>query len=167
MNCYYSNLIEGHNTHPRDIDGALTADYSNDPHRRDLQLGARIEMRQMIDAGSAASGSPATRAFIQWTHQEFCSRLPESLLVVKNPDTGEQLRLVPGQLRARSVSAGRHIPPPAEDLPAFMCRFEEAYDATRLSEPRRAVGTLSLEQYLDDRLAHGPSYFSRDRTQAG
>ena len=23
MNCYYSNLIERHNTHPRDIDAAL------------------------------------------------------------------------------------------------------------------------------------------------
>ncbi len=40
MNCYYSNLIEGHNTHPRDIDRALSADYSSDPHRRDLQLEA-------------------------------------------------------------------------------------------------------------------------------
>ena len=28
MNCYYSNLIEGHNTHPRDIDRALKNDYS-------------------------------------------------------------------------------------------------------------------------------------------
>src|SRR3989337_32840 len=51
MNCYYSNLIEGHNTHPRDIDRALVADYSSDPRRRDLQLEARahIEVQQMID----------------------------------------------------------------------------------------------------------------------
>lgn len=28
MICHYSNLIEGHNTHPRDIDRALAADYS-------------------------------------------------------------------------------------------------------------------------------------------
>ena len=27
MNCYYSNLIEGHNTHPRDIDRALHHGY--------------------------------------------------------------------------------------------------------------------------------------------
>ena len=26
VNCYYSNLIEDHNTHPRDIDRALAAD---------------------------------------------------------------------------------------------------------------------------------------------
>ena len=26
MNCYYSNLIEGHNTTPREIERALTGD---------------------------------------------------------------------------------------------------------------------------------------------
>src|SRR6266567_3601074 len=30
MNCYYSNLIEGHDTHPIDIERALKNDYSND-----------------------------------------------------------------------------------------------------------------------------------------
>jgi hypothetical protein len=34
MNCCYSNLIEGHDTHPRDIDRALShANYSADPRR--------------------------------------------------------------------------------------------------------------------------------------
>ena len=31
MNSYYSNLIEGHNTHPADIEKALHKDYSKDP----------------------------------------------------------------------------------------------------------------------------------------
>ena len=31
MNCYYSNLIEGHDTHPVDIERALKNDYSADP----------------------------------------------------------------------------------------------------------------------------------------
>jgi hypothetical protein len=30
MNCYYSNLIEGHDTHPVDIERALQGDYSRD-----------------------------------------------------------------------------------------------------------------------------------------
>jgi hypothetical protein len=30
MNCYYSNLIEGHDTHPIDIERALRNDYSQD-----------------------------------------------------------------------------------------------------------------------------------------
>ena len=37
MNCYYSNLIEGHDTHPRDIDRALANDFSDEPRKRDLQ----------------------------------------------------------------------------------------------------------------------------------
>ena len=38
MNCYYSNLIEGHDTHPVDIERALKGDYSDDAKKRDLQL---------------------------------------------------------------------------------------------------------------------------------
>jgi hypothetical protein len=34
MNCYYSNLIEGHYTHPVDIERALKNDYSTDSLRR-------------------------------------------------------------------------------------------------------------------------------------
>src|SRR5947207_11757407 len=36
MNCYYSNLIEGHNTHPIDIERAMHNDYSSDRRQRDL-----------------------------------------------------------------------------------------------------------------------------------
>src|SRR5213596_2845277 len=44
MNCYYSNLIEGHDTHPRDIDRALRDDYSNDAEKRELQLEAKAHI---------------------------------------------------------------------------------------------------------------------------
>jgi hypothetical protein len=53
MNCYYSNLIEGHDTHPRDIDRALHKDYSTEPRKRALQLEAvaHIEVQKAIDEG--------------------------------------------------------------------------------------------------------------------
>ena len=53
MNCYYSNLIEGHDTHPIDIERALTRDYSADPKKRDLQLEAvaHIAAQRWIDEG--------------------------------------------------------------------------------------------------------------------
>jgi len=44
MNCYYSNLIEGHDTHPIDIERALNDDFSEDPVKRDLQLEARAHI---------------------------------------------------------------------------------------------------------------------------
>ncbi len=36
MNCYYSNLIEGHDTHPRDNDRAMVENYSDEPEKRVL-----------------------------------------------------------------------------------------------------------------------------------
>ena len=66
MDCYYSNLIEGHNTHPRDIDRALHRDYSTEPKRRALQLEAvaHIEVQQAIDEGRDDSAFPASAAYI-------------------------------------------------------------------------------------------------------
>ena len=59
MNCYYSNLIEGHDTHPVDIERALKNDYSSDPHKRDLQLEAKahIAVQQWMDAGVLRAAS--------------------------------------------------------------------------------------------------------------
>src|SRR5664279_1567956 len=53
MNCYCSNLIEGHDTHPIDIERALKNDYSTDTHKRDLQLEAKahIQVQEWIDGG--------------------------------------------------------------------------------------------------------------------
>src|SRR5260370_3138096 len=41
MNCYYSNLIDGHDIHPIDIERSLKNHYSQDTHKRDLQLEAK------------------------------------------------------------------------------------------------------------------------------
>lgn len=52
-NCYFSNLIEGHNTHPVDIERALTEDYSADKEQRNLQLEAKAHnaTQRWIDEG--------------------------------------------------------------------------------------------------------------------
>src|SRR5229473_7028735 len=44
MNCYYSNLIEGHDTHPIDIERALHGEYSADAKKRDLQHEAKAHI---------------------------------------------------------------------------------------------------------------------------
>src|SRR6267154_562807 len=38
MNSYYSNLIEGHNTRPRDIERALAGQFDANRDRRNLQV---------------------------------------------------------------------------------------------------------------------------------
>src|SRR5215469_5978142 len=45
MNTYYSNLIEGHHTRPRDIERALSGELDPDQKRRDLQLEAKAHVR--------------------------------------------------------------------------------------------------------------------------
>ena len=59
MNCYYSNLIEGHNTHPIDIERALGGDYSADPRKRDLQQEAKahIAVQEWIDNDESLNGA--------------------------------------------------------------------------------------------------------------
>jgi len=51
INSYYSNLIEGHKTHPADIERALREDYSADPAKRALQLESRahIALQEAIE----------------------------------------------------------------------------------------------------------------------
>lgn len=150
MNCYYSNLIEGHDTHPRDIDRALRKDYSREPRKRALQFeaAAHIEVQRMIDAGTDDPSYPATAHYALWLHREFCSRLPDELLWVENPDTGERTRIEPGMLRTGDVAVGRHVPPSASALPRFMARFEEAYASQQLSKIRRIVAVAAAHHRL-------------------
>jgi len=128
MNCYYSNLIEGHDTHPIDIERALKKDYSTDPEKRDLQLEAEahITVQKWIDDGGLVS--PATAAeSIKEIHRRFGELLPEALLRAENPEDGERIKVVPGVLRGRDVKVGRHIPVSPGAVPRFLERFETAY----------------------------------------
>lgn len=139
MNCYYSNLIEGHDTHPRDIDRALANDFSTEPKRRELQQEAlaHIHVQRLIDTGCDPDVWPASAAYTSWLHEEFCSRLPPEMQWVNNPRTNERLRVVPGEWRERDVQVGRHVPPAHEDLSRFMRRFDRAYQSPPLSTFRQ------------------------------
>ena len=146
MNCYYSNLIEGHDTHPRDIDRALANDFSSEPAKRDLQQEAvaHIYVQSLIDTGRDPDAWPASAAYASWVHAEFCSRLPSEMLFVTDEKTGKKIEIVPGGWRKRDVQVGRHIPPPHKDLARFMARFDIAYRSTALSRTRQiqAVGAV-------------------------
>ncbi|AYD67763.1 Fic family protein [Achromobacter sp. B7] len=139
MNCYYSNLIEGHDTHPRDIDRALANDFSTEPKKRDLQKEAvaHIYVQRLIDTGRDPDAWPASAAYASWLHEAFCSRLPPEMLFVTDEKTGARLEIVPGEWRKRDVQVGRHVPPPHEDLPRFMARFDAAYGSPPLSKSRQ------------------------------
>ena len=128
MNCYYSNLIEGHDTHPVDIERALRDDYSADAGKRNLQLEARahIAVQAWIDRGGLADRA-ATRDGLVEIHRRFCERVPDDLLRAEDPATGVSLPVIPGALRKRDVKVGRHVPVSPGALPRFLERFEAAY----------------------------------------
>jgi Fic family protein len=129
MNCYYSNLIEGHDTHPVDIERALKNDYSQDARKRDLQLEAKahIAVQKWIDGGSLKGGLASKAYGIREIHRRFCELLPEDLLWVEDPATKERVRVVPGELRRHDVRVGTHVAISPGAVPRFLERFEQVY----------------------------------------
>lgn len=128
MNCYYSNLIEGHDTHPVDIERALKSDYSANIEKRNLQLEARahIAVQRWIDDGNLR-GRAVHAEGIREIHERFGQLLPDALLWAEDPDAGERIKMIPGQLRQRDVRVGRHIPISPGAVPRFLDRFEQIY----------------------------------------
>ena len=147
MNCYYSNLIEGHDTHPVDIERALKNDYSNDARKRDLQLEAKahITVQKWIDGGGL-KGRALTRDGIREIHRRFCEMLPPDLLWVEDPDTKERVAVVPGELRHRDVKVGTHIAVSPGAVPRFLGRFEEVY--SRLNRTESILGAAAAHHRL-------------------
>jgi Fic family protein len=135
MNCYYSNLIEDHHTHPIDIERALKGDYSKDARKRDLQLEAKahVTVQQWIDGGGL-KGRAVTADSIREIHRRFCELLPDDLLWIEDPATKEKIKVIPGALRDRDVAVGIHVPVSPAAVPRFLARFEEVYRKLGKSE---------------------------------
>ena len=155
MNCYYSNLIEGHNTHPVDIERALRDDYSDDPGMRNLQLeaGAHVAVQEWIDA-DGLTGKATTQQGIREIHRRFTELLPDEMLRAENPESGERIRVQPGTLRKRDVEIGHHVPISPGAVPRFLERFEEVYSnlgkaATILSAAAAHHRLLWIHPFLD------------------
>ena len=135
MNCYYSNLIEGHDTHPVDIERALKKDYSADPEKRNLQLeaAAHVAVQKWIDADGLTVPATSSDAILE-IHRRFCELLPAELLLVEHPTTKERIPVVPGAFREHDVEVGRHVPISPGALPRFLKRFEDVYSGLGKSE---------------------------------
>ncbi|MFM7346820.1 MAG: Fic family protein [Tagaea sp.] len=155
MNCYYSNLIEGHDTHPIDIERALAGEYSRDAKKRDLQLEAKahIAVQRWIDAGGLLDRPMSAKTIVE-IHRRFCAELPEDLLRIEDPATKKKVEVIPGDLRKRDVQVGRHIPisPPA--IPRFLERYERAYGSLGKAETILAAAAahhrlLWIHPFLD------------------
>jgi Fic family protein len=130
MNTYYSNLIEGHNTRPRDIERALAG--VTDDDKRDLQQEAVAHYRLQEDidrrARSGTLPDPANSEFLQQLHRDFYADASEAMLTIAGKN--HRFLMTPGEWRRppeQDVIIGAHLPPSSERVPAFMDYFHQRY----------------------------------------
>ena len=154
MNCYYSNLIEGHSTTPPEIERALADQLDASGDRRNLQLEARahIRVQREIDRLYAAGQlpEPVSVDFIRWLHRAFYADAPEAMLVIRG--AGREFRMEPGALRSSSeheVAVGRHQPPSSHRVLAFMEHFERRYRFERLGKGSRIIAMAAAHHRLN------------------
>lgn len=144
MNTYYSNLIEGHNTRPRDIERALQGQFDDDKQRRNLQLEAtaHIRLQAQIDLLHAQGDmpEPASADWIRSLHRDFYKDAPPEMLLIKTGD--RQIEMMPGDWRSKpeqDVEVGLHVPPTSESVSEFMNYFEQRYRMERMGTGTRLL----------------------------
>ena len=155
MNSYYSNLIEGHDTHPIDIERALNNDFSEDKEKRDRQKEARAHImvheeisREIKDKESGIVVSSVD--YLNSIHKRFYEHLPSSFKEVKSRE-GETKIVEPGALRTDEVEVGRHKGPYSGSLDLFMDRFQKFYDPESInnrSKTRRIISIAAAHHRL-------------------
>ena len=149
MNSYYSNLIEGHDTMPAEIDQALRGEYSADPARRELQIEsvAHIEVHRLLAERLKQSGiaeSPCTQEFICWLHKEFYIRMPEEFKIVRSLSGDRELIVEPGELRKNDVTVGKYVPPEPGAISDLLNFFAEQYDPSRYDRVRQVIAMAAM-----------------------
>ena len=146
MNSYYSNKIEGHSTHPLNIDRGLRKDFSTQPKVAQLQrlALAHIEAEEEIESwiNSGTDFSPFSAEGIRRIHEALYRRLSAE------DRTADDGRIVePGAWRNVDVEVGRHVPPTHDSVLAFMARYEKVYDE-HASWDKQLVKIASAHQRL-------------------
>ncbi len=144
MNTYYSNLIEGHNTRPRDIESALAGVFDTDQTRRNLQLEAAAHVRVQAEIDRMAAENrlpePASVAFLRWLHKEFYRDAPAQMLRLDSE--AREIVMEPGRWRTRpehDVVVRRHQPPSSGRVEDFMNYFADRYLFERLGKAARIM----------------------------
>lgn len=154
MNSYYSNLIEGHNTRPKDIERAL-AGAEVEPERRALALEAKahVEVQREIDAMHRRGElrSPTSIDFIRWLHERFYTEMPNEFRFVERPD-GAAMEIMPGEFRTstdQDVTVGRHQPPSSDRVQTFMEWFQKRFAMAEKQASTRIIAMASAHHRLN------------------
>jgi Fic family protein len=140
MNSYYTHRIEGEHTRPSDIERALQNDFSAhaDQARKQRLALAHIQAEALCEAEVDRRVAMAADGAARWLytpealchlHRALFNPLPPADVLLADGSS-----LVPGELRTRPVAVGRHQPPVADAVPAFLARWQQVYGQTRRGE---------------------------------
>ena len=154
MNTYYSNLIEGHDTRPRDIERALAGQLDRDTGRRNLQIEAAAHVRVQAEVDRLAAEErlpePASTDFVRWLHTEFYRDAPKAMLRIHG--AGRDFTMTPGQWRSRpehDVAVGRHQPPSSDRVDDFMQYFARRYEFNQMGKAGRIIALAAAHHRLN------------------
>ncbi len=130
INSYYSNRIEGQQTHPKDIERALRKSFSKEPAKARLQRLALAHIRTQEAMEIQLAQTPDVRVFgadfLASLHRGFYERMPQEDRIAPEGDA-----VVPGELRRRDVTVGGHVAPDWRAVPQLLDRAEEVYAGVR------------------------------------
>jgi len=133
---YYSNLIEGHDTHPVLLDAARRGAMARVPAVRNRQLEAlaHAETQARYETALAADSrmNVAAPAVIRGVHESFYSRLPPEMRTVRDLAGSRTVIVEPGALRDYDVYVGAHFAPDFRIIASALDAFSAAYDPAAL-----------------------------------
>lgn len=152
INSYYTNAMEGNPSRLKDIEAALGRKLSKDAAARNYQLEhvAHIQVQEAMAARLLAEPglSVCSAEFLRWLHEQFYRRLPPEMLFART-ESGALVPFVPGELRDRGISVGRHdAPPTREAVEDFLEKFEKFLRPEGLAGTRKLMGLAASHHRL-------------------
>ena len=155
MNSYYSNLIEGYKTHPREIEIALreSKDIQDEKNFDKSIAVAHVKLQTWIDRGNLIGNAP-TIENLKKLHRVFYENIPVQAREVKYPNSEKSEMVIPGEFRKCLVEVHRHVPIHPESIFAFMQRFEKVYSKMSPTESLLSIAVahhrfLWIHPFLD------------------
>lgn len=152
INSYYTNAMEGNPSRLKDIEAALNKKLAKDPVARSYQLEhlAHIKVQEAMRERLRLEPGllVCSGAFLRWLHERFYLNLPEAMRFAKT-ESGELVPVVPGELRDRGVSVGRHDAPATRAaIEGHLAAFEKFLSPEALSGTQKLLGMASSHHRL-------------------
>lgn len=152
VNSYYTNAMEGNPSLISDIQKALANNLSSDKGARNYQLEhvahISVQKRMLERMDKEKNLDICSTEFLRWLHREFYLNLPEEMHFAHTHD-GKDVPVLPGELRNRPSSVGKHIPP--YDLDAVqtnLAGFQRAYSLTNVEESKKILALAASHHRL-------------------